>query len=239
MVRPNDNGDLVGWDETHGTERVVVSFDSGSAGPSEIHGRGGYRTSWTDEKQRTYDGPAGRWCVTEVLYRGEADGTAIEMREQYAVNVGLVRRVMNLPTGSHVFDLVYAQVGKQMIAAGESGRFSLMAFPGMDGRSWDVRLLSGPSGGLGLKLRFSTDQQFDLRLRDADENVLWTWSANQLFMKNPQILSIGGWSATVNVPHPPGQHAEEKRYALEAWITGEENAPRFAAATTLRVPGSA
>jgi hypothetical protein len=96
-----------------------------------------------------------------------------------------------------------------------------------------VTLTVGPFGNAGLKLQFPTEQQYDMRLRDARGHVLWSWSEGRKFAPNPQVASIGGWTATVAVPHPASDGGPDSRYALEAWLTTGDGEPRFAAATTV------
>lgn len=234
MLRFNDFGNLVMWDEELELEKIVTSFETGNIGQFEAYGRQCPETGRTQKDRVQHEGPAGRWSAVEIQYQPYGCADAGELSEQYVENVGMVRRVANTFAGPRIFDLVHARIGNQTIAAGEVGRFTVSAVPGRDGASWDATLRVDPYTTLGVKVRFPSSQEYDLRLRADDGTVLWTWSADKLFLQAEHtVANIGGWTASVNVPHPPAIPEGNKTYLLEAWLTTAEGEPKFAAATRL------
>jgi hypothetical protein len=239
LLRQNEYGNLAMWDEEREQEVLVTSFETGNFGNFEAYGRQCPATGKALSDRKLHDGPAGRWSVLEVQFQPYGCADAGEVLEQYAENVGMVRRVANTFAGPRTFDLVYARVGRHFITAGETGRFSVAALPGFDRASWEVALRVDPFWGSGVKVRFPTGQEYDIRLRDAAGAILWTWSADKAFpFAEHTITNIGGWKAVVNVPHPPAIPEGPQSYVLEAWLTTADGEPRFAAATSLDLVGA-
>jgi hypothetical protein len=232
LARVNENNNLVALDEAHEVETVLAGFQ-GSPVAYSTNRRECPAFANTKEKRGEHQGPAGHWSVVEVEYQPYACADAGDLLEQFAENIGMVRRVVSTIAGPRTFDLVRARVGNQSITAGETGRFTVSALPGTDRGSWQVTLRVDPFSGSGIRLRFPSSQEYDLRLRDTNGNVLWTWSANKLFAPAEHVVSIGGWSAEETVPHPPAVPEGPQSYVLEAWLTPAQGEPQFAAATSL------
>ena len=69
-----------------------------------------------------YNGPGGSWEETlEIRYRTAQCNDAGLESEQYAENIGMVRRVVQSFTGPRAYELVYARVGSAIIEGGERG----------------------------------------------------------------------------------------------------------------------
>jgi hypothetical protein len=121
-----------------------------------------------------------------------------------------------------------------VLTAGETGSFSVTAAPDPNGWSATLRLNVAQ-----LKLRFPSAQEYDLRLRDTNGTILWTWSANKIFAQIEHVLDIkGGWTATVAVPFPPAIPEGPHVYTLEAWLTTAREDPQIGAVTVVEVPGT-
>jgi hypothetical protein len=88
-------------------------------------------------------------------------------------------------------------VGSQVIAAGNSGSFSVTVTPGHDSGTWDATLRVDLRGGSPLTLTFPSGQEYDLRLRDSDGTTLWTWSADKVFPQVVHQRDVSRYSATV------------------------------------------
>ncbi|MGH9671642.1 MAG: BsuPI-related putative proteinase inhibitor [Bryobacteraceae bacterium] len=231
LVRANEKGDLFFRDEDRDMDVLLTSFNP---------------ENWFDAPRRQcpehgqalrmrgdHQGPAGRWSVVEVSYVPYSCGDAGDQTEQFAENIGMVRRVVNTIAGPRTFDLVFARVGNQTISASDTGSFSVMATPGTDPGTWLATMRIDLGGG-SLKLRFPSAQEFDLKLRDQDGNILWTWSADKLFAQAAhQIVIAGSWTATVVVPHPPAIPEGPATYTLEAFLTTAETEPRMGGVTTV------
>jgi hypothetical protein len=235
LLRINESGNLAMWDEERNQELLVTAFETGAnIAAFEAYGRQCPATGRTQKDPVDYKGPAGEWKTIEIQYLPYGCADAGETAENYVDNIGMVRRVVETIAGPRTFDLIHARVGRQVIAAGEVGRFTITASPGMDGASWDVTLRVDPMFGSSLPLRFSSSQEYDLRLRARDGQVLWVWSANKLFAQaEHSVQDIGGWTDTLSVPHPPAVPEGPHSYVLEAWLTPAMGQPQFAAATTL------
>jgi hypothetical protein len=234
LVRENEYGNIAMYDLEREQELLVTSFETSDVvGQFEAYGRQCPASGKAQKDLVEYTGPAGRWNATEVKFQVYGCADAGELSELYVENVGMVRRVVNTFAGPRTFDLVEAHIGKQVVNAGEIGRFTVSALPGADSASWQVTLKVDPTPSSGFKVKFSSGQEYDLKLRDSDGTIVWTWSADKLFVAAEHTLhSIGGWTAVVNVPHPITP-ADARAYVLEAYLTSAPGEPRFAAATTL------
>ncbi|MEO5926518.1 MAG: BsuPI-related putative proteinase inhibitor [Bryobacteraceae bacterium] len=232
MLRQNEFGNLVYWDQEKETELIFTAFESAApVAGFEAYGRQCPATGRALPVRADYAGPAGRWSAQVVEFQAYACADAGELSEQYVENVGMVRRVAQTFVGPRTFDLVYARVGKQIITAGDAGSFSVTALTGSDGASWDATLrLDLPSS---IQAKFPSSQDYDLRLIDSDGNSVWSWSADKLFLQAQRTVNLGKFSATVKVPFPPAIPEGGHAYVLEAWLTTSQAEPQFAGATTL------
>jgi hypothetical protein len=234
MARINEFGNLVYWDEDLGMELIITSFETGAVGDFEAYGRQCATWGRTLQERRTSSGPAGSWTVVQVDYQPYRCADAGDLSEQYAENIGMVQRVVNTIAGPRTYDLVYARVGSQVIEAGERGRFNVGVLPGPDSNSWDVTLRVDPTSAAGIHVRFPTSQEYDLRLRDQQGTILWTWSADKFFLQAEHVRqNIAGWTATVRVPHPFRTPEEIHYYTLEGWLTTAPGEMQFAAAASI------
>lgn len=233
LVRVNEAGNLVYWDEELEAEPLLTGFRY-TGTPFSASGRECPAWATVEEKRAPYAGAAGYWQALRVSYQPYACADAGVLDEQFAENIGMVRRVENSIAGPRTFDLVYARVGRAVIDAATRGGFSISATDDVRSGAWNVTLRVEPSLSGSLPVTFPSGQEYDLRLRDVRGNILWTWSADKLF---PQVIrsvpDIGGWSATVSVPHPPRVPEAAHTFILEAWLTNLESEPRFAAAVPL------
>ena len=123
-----------------------------------------------------------------------------------------------------------------MIAAGNTGSFGVTVSPGHDSGTWDATLRVDIRSGSPLTLSFPSGQEYDLRLRDSDGRILWSWSADKVFPQVVHQRDVNGFSATVVVPFPPSIPEEPHVYTLEAFLTSAPGGPQFSAATTLETP---
>ncbi len=237
LARVNESGNIVTWDEKLGQDLLVTSFDAQRLSDFAAYGRQCPAWGRPQKDAVAYQGPAGSWSAAEVQFQPYTCADAGELLEQYVDNIGMVRRVVNTIAGPRTFDLVQAHVGKQVISAGETGRFGVAAILDAAGANWQVTMRVDTLPEPGPKVRFSSSQEFDLRLRDGNGNIVWTWSANRGFLQVLHTTDVGGWTATETVPVPTAITVVgfPRSYTLEAWLTVAEGEPRFAAATTLEL----
>jgi hypothetical protein len=237
LARVNEYGNIVMWDQERELELLVTSFETQNVGQFEAHGRQCPASGKAQKDAVRYEGPAGRWSAAEVQFQPYGCADAGELSEQYVDNIGMVRRVVNTIAGPRTFDLVQARIGRQLITAGETGQFNMSVQRAPNGTEWQVTLRVDTVPEVGPKVRFSSGQEFDLRLRDAQGNVVWTWSATRLFVAAEHSISIGGWKETTTVPIPVSRAVEAlpRSFTLEAWLTVAPGQPQFAAATTVEL----
>ncbi len=232
MLRQNEYGNLVYWDQEKETELIFTAFESAPpVAAFEAYGRQCPSTGRALPVRGDYSGPAGRWSAQVVEFHPYACADAGDLSEQYVENVGMVRRVVQTFIGPRTFDLVYARLGNQTITAGDAGDFSVTVITARDGASWDATLrLDLPSS---IKAKFPSSQDYDLRLIDSNGNGVWSWSANKIFAQAERTVNLGKFSATVNVPFPTAIPEGRQAYVLEAWLTTGQGEPQFAGATTM------
>lgn len=236
LVRVNEYGNIVSWDQDREADLMLTAFEIVPGAWFEAYNRECPEIGQAQERRVAHDGPAGAWPALEIKYRSFACADAGDLSEQFAENIGMVQRVVNTFAGPRTFNLVHARVGNQQITAGRFGSFTVSALPGRE-PAWTATLSIDQSFGSDLTLNFSSGQEYDARLRDADGKVVWTWSANRLFVQAEHRVQVGGgWSASITVPYPPAIPEGSHRYTLEAWLTNAEGEPRFAAATTVETP---
>lgn len=239
LVRTNEYGNIVYLDEENNTEPILISFEPLQRGWWEGYHRQCPTMGQTQEKRGTHEGPGGRWSdVLEMVYRSHTCADAGPNSEQFAENIGMLRRVDNTIAGPRTYDLVYARVGTQTISATRTGTFRLTAANGTEPGTWQATLrVELPES---IRLRFPSSQEYEVRLRDASGAIVWTWSADKLFLQQVQDRLIpNGWNATVTVPHPPTPATivtEPFRYTLEAWLTTAEGEPKLGAVTNVQLP---
>ena len=238
FVRQNEYGNLVMLDEEQQDERIVTSFENSPlVGQFEAYGRQCPATGAVLKDRTDYAGPAGYWKTQEIRYTPYACADAGDLSEQYAENIGLVRRVVQTFAGPRTFDLVYARVGQQTIAARDTGTFSVTAVPSAKTLGWEVTLRLDVSRGF--PVQFPSSQEYDLRLRDSQGKIVWSWSADKIFLAQLHTVNLSRWKATVEVPQPPAIPEGDQAYVLEAWLTTGQDQPQFAGATTVAVTSPA
>jgi len=236
LVRTNEYRNIVYWDQERETDLMLTSFEIVPGAWFQAYGRECPEEGQPQENRVAHDVPAGTWPALEITYRTFACADTGDLSEQFAENIGMVQRVVNTFAGPRTFNLVHAKLGNQQITAGRSGSFTVSALPGRETGTWTATLRIDQPLGSDLTLHFPSGQEYDAKLRDADGRVLWTWSADKLFIQAEHRVGIGGgWSANITVPLPPAIPEGSQAYTLEAWMTNAEGEPRFAAATTFTV----
>lgn len=231
-------GALVYWNETRNEENLLTSFE-----PFE----GGYwvapfrscpdQVGQTAVRLGNHDGPAGPIPnVLEINYHAFGCADTGSLQEQYAEHIGMLRRTQQTFAGPRTFDLIAARVGSLSIDAAPTGRFSVSIGPIVAGRpaSATFRLrVSSP-----LTLAFTSGQEYDFALQDADGKTLWTWSADKTFLQSLHKRTVSGeWSQTVEIPWPTdrGGDPQPGDYTLQATVTAAGPTP-FAATVPVNVP---
>ncbi len=236
LVRINDNKDLVQIDEETGREQIVTSFTPFEGGWWNAPARGCDTMGQTKVRRGEHNGPAGVFHeILEIAFRVFSCADTGDEAEQYAENIGMVRRVTSSIAGPQQFDLVYARVGSLRIQASRSGLFSVSVDVGANELTAILRLETNATQPINLQ--FSTSQEYDLILRDGEGKALWKWSDGQFFTTGGHTRSISpGWSATVRIPRPSAAGPGQINYTLEAWLTTAGSNPAFAVSVPVSWP---
>jgi len=233
LVRINELKQLVEYDQEMGVEKILTSFEPFDRGmwiaperecPEQV--------GLTHEKRVTHEGPAGTFNdVLEVTYKmiGCADVGAAS--EQYAENIGMLRRVTTTFGGPRTFDLVDARVGKLRLQAALNAQFTVAVTPSPSG-DLTVQLRLRTNSPTPLRLQFSSGQEYDLELRDVDGNGVWRLSASQTFIQALHERFVSD-EFTINVQIPravlPPSGIVPANYTLQGWITTSGQVPLFSA----------
>lgn len=227
LVRLNEQNNLVVADEDAGGERLLTSFDP-SGGWWNAPLRECEKVGQTQNQHTEHDGPAGPIReVLDVRYQITAcSGYGVEA-EQYAENIGLVRRVVGSAAGPVTFDLIYARIGKLEINGAPNAGFSASTGITPQGDlSVLLRLQTNPIGEV--KLRFPTGQEFEVALRDESGNAVWKWSDGQFFAGGSHEKTIHGqWAVPVSIPREVIS-ATRPGFTIQAWLTTSGAAAEFA-----------
>ncbi|HEY1336278.1 MAG TPA: BsuPI-related putative proteinase inhibitor [Bryobacteraceae bacterium] len=233
-VRLADNGDLVYLDTASGSEKLLTSFAQVDGAWWDAPLRVCTEQGQTSPKRVTHDGPAGPIAgVLDIAYRvvGCADVGVVE--EQFAENIGMMRRVNESISGPRQYDLVRARVGAQAIEALPYGRFTLSTALAAAGDSLRATLRLQTTAA-PLRLKFPSGQEYDVAVRDDTGAVLWRWSIGKLFIQAEHELTVNGeWDASVDIPWPPAGAPANAVYTIQTWLTTAGDTPQFAAEITL------
>ncbi len=232
LVRVNEYGNLVYIDEETGLELIVNSFEPFEGGWWDAGGRPCSQLGQTLEKRGTFDGAAGPFRdVLQIRYRTYSCADAGTEFEQYAENIGMVRRVTQTIAGPRTYNLVYARVGSAVIDTLPHARFTMTAYPKAGADSMIVTLRLKTNSSADLVLPFPSAQEYEVQILDAKGEVLWKWSDGRFFDQAAHERQIGGeWLVRLEIPNPPRSSAGPSAEILtvQAWVT-TSGTPRFAA----------
>ncbi len=230
-VRYDEHGSLVWWNGEREQDETLLSLEEARGAWWQAPFRPCDQEGQRQNEPGRFEGGAGRYGTVDVRYRsfGCAD-EGVEL-EQFAENIGMLRRVKSSIAGPRHFDLVRARVGKRVIEALPAGNFTVSA-ASVEGRDYLEVFLRLASNSLEeVTLRFPSAQEYDILLRDSNGAVVYTWSEGLVFAPAEHTtVFYGDWLQRVNVPRP-----KAGRYTLEAWMTTAER-PVFAAAVGITIP---
>ncbi|MEO8369453.1 MAG: BsuPI-related putative proteinase inhibitor [Candidatus Solibacter sp.] len=226
LVRLDDRGELVYLDADRQLELPLTSFEPFEGGWWDAPGR--TCTDWgqTLAKRTTHEGPAGTFNgVLEVRYRTFTCADAGLQLEQYAENIGMVRRVKQSFAGPVTFDLVSARVGKLRLDSVAGGQFKVTAEPTTDQLAITMTLETPEP----VNLWFPSGQDYDVVIFDSNGRGIWRWSIDKTFLQALRQSSLGPlWTVTVKAPPLPAGS-----YLVSAWLTTLGDVPLYAATAPL------
>lgn len=235
LARVDETGNLLALDEEAGVENLLTGFGERDGRWWQAPRRRCAQQGQTQEKRTTHDGPGGRWqSVVEVKYRSSACADAGLISEQFAENIGMLRRVVTTIAGPRTFDLIHARIGTQIIETNDRARFSVAVDQSMGLNHLRVTLRLDIGLTPSIRLRFPSAQEFDVALRDATGRIVWQWSEGKFFDQAVREKLIGNtWAQTVSIPRPAG---DLDGYTIEGWLTTAAGEPKFAATAPLPLP---
>jgi hypothetical protein len=226
LVRLDERGQLVYLDEERQVELPLTSFEPFEGGWWDSPQRTCADWGQTLVKRGVHEGPAGTFGnVLEIRYRTFDCADAGVQQEQYAENIGMVRRVNQSFAGPVTFDLVSARVGKLRLESVAGGQFKVTAEPAADQLAITMTLETPES----VNLWFPSGQEYDLLIFDANGRGIWRWSIDKTFLQALHQTSLGPlWTVTVKAPRPPAGS-----YLVSAWLTTLGDVPLYAATAPL------
>ena len=237
LVRRNGDKELLQVDEDTGREQVLTSFVPSQGGWWDAPLRGCAEMGQTFDKGVAHDGPAGPFHgVLEIYYQAIACADFGSEVEQYASNIGMVRRVTNTIAGPQTYDLVYARVGSIQIDVTPHAAFSV-SFQRIWPPDFTAILRLRTTSPDPLKLHFASAQEFEGVLRDEAGNVVWKWSDGKVFDATEHDATVNGdWAVPIQIP---GSVLPAGSYTLHAWLTTAGPSPAFSATVPVTIPADA
>ena len=226
LVRQDERGQLVYLDEDRQTELLLTAFGAVEGGWWLSPQRTCADFGQAQDKRGVHEGPAGTFGnVLEVRYRTFNCADAGVQLEQYAENIGMVRRVNQSFAGPVTFDLVSARVGKLRLDSLAGGQFKVNVEPAADQLAITLTLETPEA----VNVWFPSGQEYDLLIFDANGRGIWRWSIDKTFLQALHQSSLGPlWTVTVKAPRPPAGS-----YLVSAWLTTLGDVPLFAATAPL------
>jgi hypothetical protein len=214
-------------DEDTGREQLLTSFAPTQGEPWDAPWRGRRETAQTLEKGAAHDGAAGPFHdVLEIHYQPVACADFGSELEQYAPNIGMVRRVTTTLAGPQTYDLIYAHVGSIQIDMTPHAAFSV-SFQRLWPPDFTAILRLHTNSPSPLTLNFASAQEFDAVLLDDTGKVVWKWSDGKVFRLAEHERTVSGeWAVPIQIPGPL---LAAGKYTLHAWLTTTGPAPMFAA----------
>lgn len=237
-VRLGDDGDLYYLDEESSQDRLLTMFAVQSFAWFEAPFRPCEQEGQAHSDHVPYSGPTGGINNTlAVRYRSYSCADIGVEAEQFAANIGMVRRIVSTITGVVTYNLVYADTGAVQLAprGGVTLRLAIESEEAASTATAHLRLTSDPD--TAPTLLFPTSQQFDVELRNASGATVWRWSDGRFFLPSRHELQGDNLAYDVEIPLDqfslPGGD-----YSVEAWLTTEDTdrAPRVHANLRLQPP---
>lgn len=224
------------FDEASGAETLLISFEPSETAWFAAPGRECRQEGRALPKPAAYKGPSGEFeSALVVSYRALDCADAGVLEEQFASNVGMVRRTVQTFAGPVTYDLAFARAGAVSAVPAPNAAVSVALRRTAANRMMaDLRL--SVTGSEPADLLFPSSQEYDVVLRDAAGKQLWRWSDGRAFLTVIVRKSVFDLAASVEVPlDPGGQILPDGVYSVEAWLTTSPGVPRFAASAPFRL----
>jgi hypothetical protein len=242
LVRLNERRELLQVDEDTGREQVLTSFVPLQGGWWDAPLRGCREMAQTFDKGAVHDGAAGPFNnVLEIYYQPIACADFGSELEQFAPNVGMVRRTTTTIAGPQTYDLIYARVGSIQIETTPHTAFSISFATAWPTTSTAILRLR-THASRPLTLQFPSGQEFEVALLDETGKAIWKWSDGKVFALGEHETTINGeWAVPIPIPASvlPAGGPQPANYTLRAWLTTTGPNPTFAATLPISVAANA
>ena len=229
LIRRDDSGNFVFWDEASHAELAFLLFD-GVEFRSYVSPCG--QKGQSDGRPSEYKGPVGQFeGARTIRYTPGMCADLGLTSEIFVANLGLVRRTQTSFTGERSIDLVYAQIGGVTYLNDAGVSFSI-AVIGL-GREVAARLVLNNRGEAPLILQFNSGQTYDFILRDESGTEVYRWSADKLFTQAIKRLDVKGeevWQDSFAPGKVPGGV-----YSVEGRLVNADG-KQFSATANLTLP---
>lgn len=241
LARVDEQNNLVHVNEETGAEQIVTSFTPFEDGWWQASLRECDQEGKTLLERGVFDGAAGPFQgVLRIRYRSFSCADAGSESEQYAENIGMVRRVSQSFGGPKQFDLVYARVGQVQINAAANAQFSVSMGMTRNSPALEATLRLRVNSHLPVTLNFPSSQEYEVLLRDDTGKVIWRWSDGQMFTQAFHEKQVAvEWTVPVEIPRPAGNGPQPGNYTVQAWLTTAGASPKFAATIPLTITPAA
>lgn len=221
LVRKNDAGSLVIYDQQSREERNWVAFSAavGEAFATSIDPCN--KTAVIQSRNAKLNSPLGDFDnALRVGYAPANCADAGFTSETFLPYIGLADRRMTSIAGEVSWELIYARLGGFTVFSEKENSFSLTldASQYRPGEALTARLTLRNTEPRALPLVFSSSQEYDLFIRNDKGEGVYTWSADKSFLQVIRQLELTGeknWIVVGPQNLPPG------RYTATATITAD------------------
>ncbi|MBL8229718.1 MAG: hypothetical protein JNL98_14610 [Bryobacterales bacterium] len=237
-LRKNEAGTLIIYDREARAEKTWAAFGAATGEAWRTEANDCNSTAVITSRTAEVKLPAGDFNnALRIAYSFTRCADAGLTTETFLPSIGLAERRELSIAGERVYSLVYARVGDTVQVAGREWGFgvALNEVTFRPGESMQVRMTLRNTKARPVKLVFPSGQDYDIVIRDARNQVVYTWSATRSFIAVIREVEIRGeknWLARVNIGPaegnlPPGE------YTLTASLATTGN--RFQATVPLTI----
>jgi hypothetical protein len=220
-LRAEPDGAIVSLNRESGMEQPWLNLGLPAGGTFESHIDDCTTSGRVESRDATIVTPIGEFRnALHISFQGSC-ADAGTSAQHYVAGIGPVSHTEANLAGPRKYDLVYYRAGSSHMTSQEmSFTVALDARVYRIGGVMGVRLTARSTDPQPIQMHFPSGQSYDLKIIDANGNVVYTWSASRIFpliirdeQFGPGELSYG-FSVPLNETGlPPG------RYKAQAYIT--------------------
>lgn len=194
-LRKNEAGTLIIYDADQRVEKTWAAFGAATGEVWRTEVDQCNSTATITSRDAKVELPAGAFDNgLRVAYSMTRCADAGLVNETFLPGIGLAERRETSFAGERVYSLVYARVNDMVQLTGREWSFTVAlnesAFTA--GSPLLVRLSLRNTRGKPVKLVFPSGQDYDVQIRDARNQVIYTWSASRSFIQLVREVEING-----------------------------------------------